>query len=135
VDAADSFVTALDVDAAMSSGWTERVRGDGTTPSEIAVELGAVHDPTVIRVAHRAANGRVYIDKLVTLQGSREHPVQMSVVESTIRALASAFAPVKKIRIESWQGMGTAQTLTRLGLPVELYTPTFRAQPSPESRG
>src|SRR5439155_9141194 len=29
-----------------------------------------------------------------------------------------------KIRIESWQGIGTVQKLERLGLPVELFTPT-----------
>ena len=47
------------------------------------------------------AGGRIYVDRLVTLQGSREAPVQMAVVEQPIREVAEAFAPVDKIRIMS----------------------------------
>ena len=125
VDQADGFVTTADVDAAMGTGWMGQTVGGGVR-YEIAVDLGAVHDPTVIGVGHRA-DGLLYVDRLVTLQGSREAPVQMAAVESTIRDVAAAFAPVDKIRVESWQGMATVQSLARLGLPVELFTPTAKA--------
>src|SRR5262249_14290571 len=126
VDQADSFTGQAAVDAAMSTGWTEPERGSGDA-SVLAVDLGAIHDPTVVGVGHRGADGRIYVDTLRTLQGSREQPVQLAVVEQTVRDLAALFAPVVKIRIESWQGMATAQALTRLGLPVELYKPTAKS--------
>src|SRR5260370_20017291 len=109
----------------MGRGWAMQAHGIGAR-SVLAVDLGSVHDPTVIGVGHRD-NGLIYVDRLVTLQGSQDAPVQMAAVEATIRELAAAFAPVEKIKIESWQGIATAQSLTRLGLPVELFTPTAKA--------
>jgi hypothetical protein len=126
VDQADSFVTQADVDWAMGQGWAKQAEGQDGRRYEIAVDIGAVHDPTVIGVGHRGEDGRLYIDTLVTLQGSRETPVQMSAIEQTVRDLAEVFVP-EKIRIESWQGLATAQALTRLGLPVEVYTPTAKS--------
>ena len=34
---------------------------------------------------------------------------------------------VFRLRVESWQGAGIAESLQRLGLPVELYTPTQKS--------
>ena len=68
----------------------------------------------------------IYIDKIITFQGSREQPVRLSAVEDTIKDLAQRFN-VTKIRIESWQGLSAVQSLSRLGLPVELFTPTAKA--------
>lgn len=126
VDHADSFVSQAEVDAAMGTGWAEQTRGTGA-PSVLAVDIGVLHDATVCGVGRRGPDGRIYIDRLVRLQGSREAPVQMATIEQHVRDLDAAFAPVTKIRIESWQGMGMAQSLTRLGKPVELYTPTAKS--------
>ncbi len=93
----------------------------------ITGDLGAIHDPTVLGRGHRGADGRIYVDRLVTLQGSREAPVQMAAVEQAIKDLAAAFAPVQTICIESWQGLAIAQSLQRLGWPVELFTPTAKS--------
>ena len=68
----------------------------------------------------------LYIDKIITFQGSREEPVKLAVVEETIKHLAQRFN-VRKIRIESWQGMAAVQNLKALDLPVELFTPTAKA--------
>ncbi len=68
----------------------------------------------------------IYIDKIITFQGSREEPVKLAVVEETIKDLAQRFN-VRKIRIESWQGMAAVQNLQALDLPVELFTPTAKA--------
>lgn len=125
VDAADAFTAAADIDAMMGDGWTEQAAGAPGMTYEYFVDLGSVHDPTVIAVGHLDA-GIVYIDRLVTLQGSREAPVQIAVVEATIRDLAARFPP-RRIRIESWQGISSAQSLQRLGLPVELFAPTAKA--------
>ena len=125
VEAADSFTIAADVDAAMGHGWTEQADGKRGVAYNYFVDLGAVHDPTVICVGH-AEDGIIYIDKLVTFQGSREHPVQIPVVEQAIKDLAELFPP-EKIRIESWQGLASVQSLGGLGLPVSVFTPTAKS--------
>jgi phage terminase large subunit-like protein len=125
VDAADAFTIAAEVDAAMGHGWTEQIEGRSGTEYVAFVDLGAVHDPTVIAVGH-VEDGVAYIDRLVTYQGSREEPVQLASVETALRDLAERFA-LRKIRIESWQGLSAVQALTRAGLPAEVFTPTAKA--------
>src|SRR5215475_14550783 len=110
----------------MDTGWMERAKGAAGTSYVVAVDIGTVHDPSVIGVAHRDPDGRIYVDRLVTLQGTRESPVQIAAVEAMIRDLTGAFA-VSRIRVESWQGIAMAQSLQRLGLPVELFIPSAKA--------
>jgi hypothetical protein len=62
---------------------------------------------------------------LETFQGSHEQPVQIAAVERRIAELAAKFN-IRKIRIESWQGIQAAQSLAAIGLPAELYAPTAK---------
>jgi hypothetical protein len=124
VDTADSFTTAADVDAAMGHGWTEQLVGDPGRLYASYTDIGTVNDPTVHAIGHEA-DGHIYIDRLVTFQGSHEAPVQLTTVEAAIRDLATRFRP-QTIRVESWQGVSAVQALQRLGLPVELFTPTAK---------
>jgi hypothetical protein len=57
--------------------------------------------------------------------GSREAPVQLAAVEAEIRRLSTMFRLIR-IRVEGWQGLSSVQTLSRLGLPVETFTPTVK---------
>jgi hypothetical protein len=125
VDQADGFTSAAEVDAAMAHGWTEQLEGRPGVDYVAFVDLGAVHDPSVIAVGH-GEGSLAYIDVLRTFQGSREQPVQLAVIEETLRDLASRFR-LTKIRIESWQGLSAVQSLQRAGLSVELYTPTAKS--------
>jgi hypothetical protein len=125
IDQADSFTSVDEVDAAMGQGWAEQMGGAPGLRYVLAVDLGAVHDPTVLGVGHEEG-GRVYLDRLVTFQGSREAPVQLVAVEAAIQDLAERFPP-DRIRVESWQGLSVAQALRRSGLPVEIFTPTAKA--------
>lgn len=122
VDAADSFCTAAEVDAAMGHGWIEQPQGQPGGDYHAFVDLGAVHDPTVIAVGH-VESDVAYIDVLRTFQGSREEPVQMAMVEATVRELRRRFN-LTRIRVESWQGLSAVQSLQRSGLNVDLFTPT-----------
>ena len=45
----------------------------------------------------------------------------------SVKDLAKRFR-LATIRIESWQGMSAVQSLSALGLPVELYQPTAKSQ-------
>ena len=124
-DATDAFTAADDVDAAQGTGWSEQTERQPGQTYHYFCDIGMVHDPTVIAMGHEE-HGLVYIDKIVTFQGCREYPVNLSSVEQTLRELASLFPPAK-IRVESWQGISAVQSLSRLGLPVEVFHPTAKA--------
>jgi hypothetical protein len=124
VDSADSFTSAAEVDDAADGAWVESPTGEPRREYQMAVDLGAVHDPTVIGVGH-AEDGLICIDRLMTFQGSRETPVQFVDVEAALVALAAAFPPTR-IVVESWQGLPVVQSLARRGWPVEVFTPTAR---------
>ena len=127
VDAADSFVTAEQVDRAMAGGWLERMDGELGRVHHAYLDVGLVHDPSVIAVGHEES-GTVFVDTIRTFQGTKAAPVQVETLEAALLELAGRFE-LARIRVESWQGMATVQRLARLGLPVEVF------QPSPKSLG
>jgi hypothetical protein len=73
VDQADSFTVQPDVDAAMSTGWVERLRGAGES-HKLAGDIGYLHDPAVIGSGHRGADGRIYVDRLINGAGKPRAP-------------------------------------------------------------
>lgn len=117
IDGADALTTATDVDAAMDHAPVVVPAG---TPEVMFVDLGTVHDPTVIATGCRV-EGRIVITRLETFQGSHEHPVKIADVEARVRTI-----PAARIRIESWQGVQAAQALTAAGRNVELYAATAK---------
>lgn len=128
IEASDSYTTAAEVDDAMDGAWVESLAGDPAHEHVIAVDLGLVHDPSVVGVGHvETVEGAalVCIDRLVTFQGSREEPVQLEAVEAEVRDLATRFR-TRTIIIETWQGAGLAQRLERAGYDVTLFAPTPR---------
>ena len=125
VDAADGYTSSAEVDGAMGRGWVEQHVGAPGVHYDYFVDLGAVHDPSVIGIGHRDGD-MVYVDTLITFQGSHSEPVNLAAVEARLVELAKLFPP-RKIRIESWQGLGAAQSLKALGLPVALFVPTAKA--------
>jgi hypothetical protein len=131
VDSADSFTDQSSVDAAMAFPVEPAVG----VSHVMAVDIGSVHDPSVVGVGHRQEDGVLVVDQLRTLQGSKESPVSMAALEQVILDLARAYEPVSRIRIESWQGIASAQRLTALGLPVELFVPTAKVLRDMTKRG
>ena len=99
MDATDSFISTLEVDDAMDGSWIETPVGEPGRSYVIAVDLGTVHDPSVVGVGH-LEDALVCVDKLLTFEGSRDRPVQLWAVERAIRDLASDF-PTKRVLVES----------------------------------
>ncbi len=126
VDAADSFTSTADVDHAMGRGWIEQPQGRPDCYYVASVDIGYVHDPAVICVAH-AEEEMLFVDRLLTFQGSREEPVQMADLETALLDLDRRFN-LREVRIESWQGIAAVQSLERAELPVSLFHPTPKAQ-------
>src|SRR5262249_29137552 len=113
--------TAEDVDFAMNA---ERVEVPVGTKESLFIDLGTVHDPSVIARGCRVGS-LVVITALETFQGSHEFPVKIVTVDRRIRDLAEP-GNIERIRIESWQGVQAAQSLQAMGLPVELYAATAK---------
>lgn len=126
VDAADSFVSAEDVDRAMSTSWREQSCGRGQLDYHAFVDIGTVHDPSVIAVGHQE-DGTVYVDALLTFQGSKRQPVRIETLEAALLDLANRFTTLRLVRVESWQGIALVERLQACGLPVEVFTPTPKA--------
>jgi hypothetical protein len=95
----------------------------GLTPVGLLLG-GLLIDATVVVMGHREG-ALICIDRITTLQGTRQAPVQLEAVEDVLLGLDAAFR-VRWIRIESWQGAGSVQRLVRRGLPVEIMTPTAK---------
>jgi hypothetical protein len=121
IDEADSFCTSEQVEAAMARIASPPTRG---TPCHGFVDVGLVHDPSVIAVGHLDGD-TVVIDHLQTYQGTKESPVRIDTLEAALLELAGRYN-LTCIRIESWQGEGLVQRLTELGLPVEVLRVTQR---------
>jgi len=124
VDAADTFTTQADVDAAMARHPGEPQRGLPGLGYGYAVDLGLVADVTAIALGHLLGPDLI-VDRLVTLAGTKKQPVKISDVRRTLEQLTADFPPVC-IAIESWQGIALAEQLGQT-LPVEVVTPTMKS--------
>jgi hypothetical protein len=122
VDGCNALVTTESVDHAMGHGWVEQYEGRAATSYHAFVDLGLVHDPTVCAVGHEE-DGCIYIDRLLTFQGSKGAPVQIATIEAALMQLAEEFS-LTCIRVESWQGVAVAERLVGHGLPVTILNPT-----------
>jgi hypothetical protein len=88
------------------------------------VDVGLVHDPTAIVVAHRDAD-RIVVDTIKTLQGSRSAPVELEVLEDLVAELTLRFN-VRQWVFEAPQAVASVQRLQRrlTGVRVEVRYPT-----------
>jgi len=96
---------------------------------QLGVDIGLKNDRTVVTVAHserRDAGGPlVVLDRIHVLQGTRSAPVQLSDVEQLIEQSSRAFGHAS-VRMDPWQGIGSAQRLRDRGVSVEEFA--FTAQ-------
>jgi hypothetical protein len=91
------------------------------------VDVGLVHDPTAVAVCHQEGE-RVVLDTLRTLQGSRDEPVELEVLEDLVTDLTRRFA-VKYWVFESPQAVASVQRLAaRLPVQVVARYPTSETQ-------
>src|SRR6266566_2391749 len=93
----------------------ESLAGNPRYPCRGYVDVGILHDPTVLCVGHDegdARNPRIVADTLQTLQGSRSAPVQMEVVEDLVAELTATFG-VREWCFESPQAVASVQRLQR----------------------
>ena len=109
-----SFLDPAALDAAFSLGGpAEPSINHGYVAG---LDLGTVNDRTVLSAGHAYAD-RVYLDRMVTWQGTRKQPVNFEEVERTIVAAHRRYDFT--LHIDPWQGFDLAQRLRARGIAVE----------------
>ena len=126
-EGADSFLSHELLEEAYEEGWKpQRERQEGTYYA--FVDLGLVHDATVIAVAHRREDGKAVLDALRTFRGSRSQPVRVNTVVDTVARLSEAFR-LELVRVESPEGgEAVVQALHEKGVRAEVLRPTVKTQ-------
>ena len=126
-EGADAFLSHALLEEAYEEGWKpQRERQDGTYYA--FVDLGLIHDATVIAVAHRREDGKSVLDALRTFRGSRSQPVRVKTVVDTVARLSEAFR-LELTRIESPEGgEAVVQALHEKGVRAEVLRPTVKTQ-------
>jgi phage terminase large subunit-like protein len=128
----DRFTTLEDVRACVRhSGPLQPVPG---IKYIIGVDLGWKHDRTAVAVAHlepshTPGTPTVVIDRLDIWAGSRDNPVILDDVETSILATANLFNRAT-IKMDAREGVGMAQRLRSHGLTVidEAFTAALNTQ-------
>jgi len=120
-----SWITREMFDACLTG--TEARRGDARSRYVGFVDVGLVHDPTAIAVVHRQGD-TVVLDTLLTLQGTRNEPVELEVLEEVVVDLTERFR-VREWRFEAPQAVASTQRLQKLlSATVEARYPTAHTQ-------
>lgn len=119
----DAYCTAADWERAIDGGSPLAYRDAG--PCVAFLDLGWVHDETALAVGKRI-DGRAAILALETWQGSQDKPVNFGDVEARIMTLAESHN-IRRLTIESPQGVGMAQNLQVAGLATETLHPTAKS--------
>lgn len=81
----------------------------------VALDLGRVKDRAVMAVCHGEREGdqtRVYLDKMLVWEGSRERPVDFSIVERYVRHAAHTYNRAT-VFFDRWQGLQMSDNLAR----------------------
>jgi hypothetical protein len=89
----------------------------------LCVDLGWRSDRTAMTVAHREAAGdafKVVVDRVDTIAGTREHEVDLGVVEDRVLELARRYRA--RVFVDPAQAIGMMQRLRRQGISVEEHT-------------
>lgn len=121
-----SWITADMYDAAQRG--RPALAGDRRLRYGGFVDVGLVHDPTVVAVCHRETGGDgdvIVLDALETFQGSRESNVELEAVEDAVVALAARLG-CRRWVFEAPQAVASVQRLKRrmAGASVEARYPT-----------
>jgi hypothetical protein len=109
---------------AIEDGDPRRIDDPG--PCWAFLDLGWVHDESVLVIMRQLNNGKHGVLCLETWQGSTSAPVEFSAIQSRLGELCANFN-VQKLVIESPQGYQMAQLLALNGVNTEILSPTAKS--------
>ena len=122
-EGSDAFCTQADWQKSSKNGDPRRDRDSG--PCYLFCDLGWLHNETVVVVSKQDGD-IVEIIALESFQGSQSNPVKFSAVQMCIEELVQRLN-VKRIEIESPQGMFLAENLRLPDVDVNVLHPTAKS--------
>lgn len=122
-EGSDVYCTEQDWQRATSDGDPRRLDDPG--PAFAFVDLGWAHDETAIAAVKRN-HGKTAVLALDIFQGSQAHPVKFDAVEKKLAELAERLH-IRRMVIESPQGVAMAQRLSIQGVNTQVLYPTAKS--------
>ena len=101
-------------------------RIDDPGPCWAFLDLGWVHDESVLVIMRKLANGKHGVLCMETWQGSHQAPVEFGAIQSRLKELCARFHVIKLI-IEAPQGYSMAQQLALSKVNTEILSPTAKS--------
>jgi hypothetical protein len=89
----------------------------------IGLDVGLKHDATACATAHAETDAgatRVVLDRMLTWQGTRLHPVKLDDIERAVLEASRRYSNAS-VRCDPWQAAGLGQRLSRQGVRVDEY--------------
>jgi len=123
-EGSDALCTEADWKRAIADGDPRRMDDPG--PCYAFLDLGWVHDESVLVIMRKLESGKHGVVCMETWQGSRSAPVEFAAIQARLKDLCARFH-VGKLRIEAPQGYQMAQQLALSGVPAEVLAPTAKS--------
>ena len=97
---------------------------------QIGLDIGLKKDRTVMTVAHSEPQDRggplIVLDRIEVMQGSRLRPLRLGDIEALALQTSRSYGHAP-IRLDPWQGVGSAQRLRDKGLSIEEWAFTSQS--------
>lgn len=123
-EGSDPVCTEADWKRAIADGDPRRIDDPG--PCYAFLDLGWVHDESVLCIMRKLENDKSGVLCMESWQGSSAAPVEFKSIQSRLAELCSKFH-VEKLVIEAPQGYQMAQQLALGGVDTEILSPTAKS--------
>jgi phage terminase large subunit-like protein len=123
-EGSDALCSEADWKRAIADGDPRRIDDPG--PCYAFLDLGWVHDESVLVIMRKLESGKNGVLCMETWQGTRSAPVEFTSIQARLHELCARFH-VGKLRIEAPQGYQMAQQLALSGVPTEVLSPTAKS--------
>jgi hypothetical protein len=120
-EGSDAFCSEADWKRAIADGDPRRMDDPG--PSYAFLDLGWVHDESVLAIMRKLESGKHGVLALECWQGSQSNPVEFTSIQSRLADLVKRFH-VSRLVIEAPQGYQMAQQLALSGVSTDVLSPT-----------
>lgn len=125
VTSSDTFLTIPEVQSCICHDLRNEPFSTEHAKYFLSVDLGVVHDATVISVCHIDNDGHAIVDHQLRIVGSVENRISIEKVEATMEELIKNFPRVIEVICDSWQMENSVQRFSARGIKVTrfVFTP------------
>lgn len=114
-DDTGTFLTGEEIAAAIDPTLTEPERGEPGISYFLGCDLGLTFDWSALCLTHVGSDHKLIVDAVRFWRGTRQRPVQLSIIEDEIIALSHRFK-IARCVLDLWQSHYLSERLTIRGL-------------------